>query len=449
MEAVLLVVHLLEKVSVLVAAALVLILLRPAEVWLGETGAKASVRRRLFLVALLGAVAIWGTFLGFDIDGMQFNIRMVGVIVAGYLGGIWVGLAVGAIAGVFYAHEVPPDLTIYVFAASVLDGIFAGLWSKKFGTRPAAVLLGAIGVQAIHHIGVGAMMAAINFEMATLHASKLTLHAAKVTANAVGVLLFMGLLNLVRELEQARREAQNSRDVARSARLEALQYQLKPHFLFNLLNTLGYLIRTNPDKARELTLDLSEFLRYTLARENDETTLADEIEQIERYVDLERARFGDGLLFEITTPPDDLTRQLLVPPLILQPLVENAIRHGSRHGRVHVQLEVLQTPTNICIRILDDGPGPNATPNLPTDKTTRRSSSKRRANHLSPANTSQKTGGVGLQNVRERLERFYLGHAKLDIHSRENSAGTCAEFSVPLSFLRTKRSKLLEAIRLD
>lgn len=449
MEAVLLVVHLLEKVSVLVAAALVLILLRPAEVWLGETGAQASVRRRIFLAVLLGAVAIWGTFLGFEIDGMQFNIRTVGVLVAGYLGGIWVGLAVGAVAGVFYALEVPADMAIYVFAASITDGLLAGWWSNRFGTRPAAVLLGALAVQGLHHISVGSMMALVNFEMATLHAAKLTLHAAKIAANALGTLLFMGLLSLVRELEVARREAQNSRNLARSARLEALQYQLKPHFLFNLLNTLGYLIRTNPDKARELTLELSEFLRYTLARENDQTTLADELTQIERYVELERARFGDGLRFEITTPPGELTRQLLVPPLILQPLVENSIRHGSKNGRVHVQLEVIQTETDIRIRVLDDGPGPGPQPGNQPEPPARKSTTTKKS---SPKN--KKSGGVGLQNVRERLERFYLGQANLQLYARENALetphGTCAEFSVPISFLRsTKRSKLLDAIGLD
>ncbi|MBA2663139.1 MAG: histidine kinase [Bradymonadaceae bacterium] len=426
MEAVELVLHLLEKVSVVVSAALVLLLLRPAEVWLGETGSRASVRRRVFLVGLLGAMAIWGTFLGFEIDGMQFNIRMVGIIVAGYLGGVWVGLIVGAAAGVLYAVEVPPELAYYVFAASVLDGALAGWWSKRFGTGLLAIMLGALTIQGVHHVGLATVMGAVNFEMAAFHASKITLHFAKITANAVGITLFMGLLNLFRELEHARREAQSSRDLARSARLEALQYQLKPHFLFNLLNTLAYLIRTDPVRARELTLDLSEFLRYTLARENDETTLRDELKQIERYVDLERARFGDGLNFEITGELDEQCAQLLVPPLILQPLVENAIRHGSKDARVRVSIEVVCSADSARIRVLDDGPGPGA--------------------HSSARRARPTRSGVGLQNVQERLERFYIGQATLKLSAREDAPGACAEFCVPLSFGRQRRSKLLEVI---
>lgn len=428
MEALELTLHLLEKVSVLVAAALVLILLRPAEVWLGETGARASVRRRLFLVALLGGVAIWGTFLGFSVDGMQFNLRMVGIIAAGYLGGVWVGLPVGAAAGIIYAFDVPPELSLYVFLASVLDGGLAGLWSRRFGTSFRSVFAGALVIQLVHHVGVGAIMAILHWEMATYHASKLMLHGAKVGANTVGIMLFMGLLNLVRDLDVARRDAQNSRDVARSARLEALQYQLKPHFLFNILNTLAYLIRTEPARARELTLDLSEFLRYTLAHQDEETPLRDELEQIQRYVELERARFGEGLHFVVTTPEDETTSQVMVPPLILQPLVENAIRHGTRDSKVEVEIIVSRDAAGVTIQVLDDGPGPSQ--NM--------GSGARRI-----LSRSEHRQGVGLQNVQERLERYYHGQAKLMLKDREGSDGACAEFRVPGAFVQGRRGGLL------
>jgi LytS/YehU family sensor histidine kinase len=259
-------------------------------------------------------------------------------------------------------------------------------------------------------------------------ASNLELHAAKIAANVIGVAMFMGLLNLVRELELARKEAQTSRDLVRSARLEALQYQVRPHFLFNLLNTLAYLIRTQPTKARELTLDLAEFLRYTLAHESDRTTLAEEFEQIERYVELERARFGDGLVFRIDPPPDDLAHQVIVPPLILQPLVENAIRHGSRDGQVDVCVDVDRVGDHLRVRVLDDGPGP--------DESVLGSGLRRRT----------ADGGVGLTNVQERLERFYREGTELTL-KRRDEGGACVEFEIPVSMSSPHPHTLREQAR--
>jgi len=418
-----LIVNLLQKVSVLLAATLVLLLLRPAEVWLGEAGARASRRRRLFLVAVLSALAIWGVFLSFDIGGTRFNLRAIGILVAGYLGGSPVGAVVGAVAGLVYAFNVHSSVAFYVFAASLLDGLLAGIWGRKFGTGVVSVALGSVAIQAIHHGLLGILMALLDLEQALSIAGNLELHMAKIAANAIGVTVVMGLLSVVRELDLARRDAQASRDLVRSARLEALQYQVRPHFLFNLLNTLAYLIRTDPARARALTLDLAEFLRYTLAHPAEETTLGAEIEQLERYVDLERARFGEGLRFEVTCA-EELRDEILVPPLILQPLVENAIRHGAREGKVQVRLEVLvrehssQSDT-LVIRVLDDGPGPSP-----------ESEPARDARH------ADSRSGVGLQNVRERLERFYRGRARLELRSRRGTdaletLGACAEITVP------------------
>ncbi|MFW5966454.1 MAG: sensor histidine kinase [Persicimonas sp.] len=413
MEFVELILNLLEKASVLVAAALVLLLLRPAEVWLGETGSKASVRRRAFLVAVLGGLAIWGVFLGFEINGMRFNVRTIGIIVAGYLGGAWVGMVVGAVAGLVYAVDLGDAMSWYVFAASVLDGGLAGLWSKRFGTGVVSVIVGAFAVQIAHHAGLGAAMAAVDFDRAISIAANYQLHGAKVAANAFGVSAFMGLLSLVRELELARKEAKTSRDLVRTARLEALQYQIRPHFFFNLLNTLAYLIRTDASRARELTLELADFLRYTLAQQDEMTTLGDEFEQLERYVDLERARFGEELRFEVHVDDEALLDEVIVPPLILQPLVENAIRHGARDGRVRVQVTVEQTDGWIDIRVLDDGPGPEG------------------ARNTRPR-SAMAGGGVGLENVRERLERFYRGRARLELSEREDTSGACARVRVPV-----------------
>jgi len=411
-EALELVIRLLEKVSVLVAAALVLLMLRPAEVWLGETGSEASFRRRAFLVAILGGLAIWGAFLGFEIEGVRFNVRMVGIVVAGYLGGAWVGIAVGLAAGVIAALPLV-QYASFSFAASLLSGWLAGLWSRKFGTGLVPAVTGAVAIQLAYHAGLGGILAAVNFEEAIRLATNVELHAAKIAANAVGIAVFMGLLKLVRELERFRNEAEASRDIARTARLEALRYQVRPHFLFNLLNTLAYLIRTSPTRARELTLDLAEFLRYTLAQGVEATTLQEELEQIERYVDLERARFGEGLEFEMPELSSARVADAPVPPLFLQPLVENAIRHGSEDDEVSVAVDIEERQRELLVRVLDDGPGPPQS-------------------WPGPEETDPWPEGVGLENVRERLERFYRGNSELQLRERADGSGACAECVIPL-----------------
>lgn len=420
-----LVVRLLEKVSVLVSVALVLLMLRPAEVWLGETGSEASLRRRVFLVAILGALAIWGALLGFELNGMRFNVRMVGIIVAGYLGGAWVGLAVGTAAGVVAAYVVP-EYALYAATASVLTGVGAGWWSQRFGASLKSAVTGAVVLQLGYHVVLGAVFAIAEFQHALKLAGYVGLHAAKIAANAIGVAVFMGLMELVQQLERFRREVESSRDLVRSARLEALQYQVRPHFLFNILNTLAYLIRTNSERARELTLELAEFLRHTLTQSAEETTLHEELEQIERYVGLERARFGDGLAFEVditNLESPEILDEVVVPPLILQPLVENAIRHGSEDGGVSVKvvLDAIDGGDRMRIRVLDDGPGPGSTVT---------------SGQMSPDAAS----GMGLSNVQERLQRFYTGETRLRLYDRtemsgeagRTEGGACAELVIPI-----------------
>lgn len=419
LQAIELIINLLEKVSVLVSTALVLVLLRPADVWLNETGRMASRRRRLVILAAFTPIAIWGIFLGFEIDGLGFNTRSVGIIVAGFLGGRRVGCMVGAIAGAAYALVVPDDLAWFVFAASIIDGGVAGLVARYFGVNVKSVTFGSIAAQLAHHISLGAVLLAMDMDAALSIASNVPLHTAKIAANTIGVVLFMSLLTLARDLQLARTDAQTSRALARTAKLEALQYQLQPHFLFNILNTLAYLIRVEPLKARQLTLDLADFLRYTLTREEEETTLREELKQIARYVELERARFGEGLKVKLPHVDEHLAARIVLPPLILQPLVENSIRHGARAGQVCVTIEVEKHDAHhVWIRVLDDGPGPDAAV---------------RVREVATDATTTPHRSVGLHNVRERLARYYEEEVELVLRERDGDVeGACAEFLVPL-----------------
>lgn len=422
MDALFLIIKLLEKVSVLVAAVSLLVMIRPAGSWLGESGKKASPRRKVFLILVLGGLAIWGTFLGLEVEGFRFNVRMVGIIVAGILGGWAVGGIVGLSAGIAYAMSSGSDLVIYAVAASVLVGILSGIWSQRYGTRLVMTALGAFVIQITYHLLVGGVMAILDFENAAAQASNMLLHSAKIAANVIGSVLFIGVLNLIGELERARESAKHSKVEARNAKLEALQYQVKPHFLFNILNTLSFLIRTQPERARALTLDLSEFLRYTLATESDQTTLSEELKQITKYVDLERARFGEGLSFIVDLENDVELESLGVPPLILQPLVENAIRYGTINGRVEIKILATKIKSDhFKIRVIDNGPG--------IKKDARRN-------------------GVGLKNVQERLDKFFQN--RVDFVLENTGKGAEAKIEIfpkkQIKFIDEARRRLEEVV---
>ena len=129
------------------------------------------------------------------------------------------------------------------------------------------------------------------------------------------------------ELEESRQQQSATESMAREAELQKLQLQLQPHFLFNSLNSINALILIQPPKAREMVQQLSDFLRATLKRADEQwITLAQELAYLQLYLAIEKVRFGHRL--EVRTELDDQLQLLLIPPLLLQPLVENAIKFG-------------------------------------------------------------------------------------------------------------------------
>src|SRR5438552_5073930 len=119
---------------------------------------------------------------------------------------------------------------------------------------------------------------------------------------------------------------QEMRKLAAEAELRALRAQVNPHFLFNALTTIGYLIQTSPERALETLMRLSGLLRGVLKSGEEFVTIGEELDLIEAYLDIERARFEDRLRIYIDVPWE--LRQLRIPALVIQPLVENAIKHG-------------------------------------------------------------------------------------------------------------------------
>src|SRR6185295_352946 len=160
-------------------------------------------------------------------------------------------------------------------------------------------------------------------------------------------------------IERRSREAVLLQQVA-EAELRALRSQINPHFLFNSLNTIADLIVRNPPRAEEMTLRLASVFRHVLANTSRPlTSVRDEMDFVRTYLHIEEARFGDRLQVEITVDPDVDDEQ--VPSLILQPLVENALKHGlaPKPGPGHVWISVNAEGDRFRVTIADDGMGLN------------------------------------------------------------------------------------------
>jgi two-component system, LytTR family, sensor kinase len=157
--------------------------------------------------------------------------------------------------------------------------------------------------------------------------------------------------------DRERREAELRRTLA-EAQLTTLRLQLQPHFLFNALNTISSVMYEEPTKADAMLEELSALLRVSLrAHQNDEVSLGEELAIAERYVRLQQARFGDRLQVRLDVPDDCLAAR--VPVLILQPLLENAVRHGrvERVGRGEVHVTARRDADTLTIEVWDDGDG--------------------------------------------------------------------------------------------
>lgn len=150
---------------------------------------------------------------------------------------------------------------------------------------------------------------------------------------------------------------ENFKSMAKEAELKALQTQINPHFLFNALHTISSFVRIEPDRAREIIINLSTYLRYNLENFSKLLSLKDEISQVEAYINIEKARFGDKIKVNYDIPEKYLNIQL--PSLIIQPLVENSIKHGilKRREGGSIFISVSEDKDIYIITIEDDGVG--------------------------------------------------------------------------------------------
>ncbi len=209
---------------------------------------------------------------------------------------------------------------------------------------------------------------------------------ASITATAMNYAAALGVVvgvKTYRDLESERVVRANVERAAIAARLQALTNQLTPHFLFNVLNTIVSLIESQPRLAQSMVTRFADLLRRIL---NDGATqfvpLARELELVEQYVEIQKLRFPQRLSHERCIEPG--TAGALVPALVMQPIIENAVVHGLRHGEgpVRVRIETTATVQALEIRVSNDGPP-------------------------APAGSAGPVPGVGLRNVSERLATLF------------------------------------------
>jgi two-component system LytT family sensor kinase len=193
------------------------------------------------------------------------------------------------------------------------------------------------------------------------------------------------------QLELAELDSSRARLI--EAEMRALRAQISPHFVYNSLTTIASFVRTDPERARELLLDFADFARYSFRDHREFTTLAEELRSIDRYLLLERARFGEERLrFSVEIAPEVLP--VAVPFLSLQPLVENAIRHGMECGvqRFHVRIVARDAGAEAAISIEDDGVGMDPV---------------RLRALLAGDGTGGPPRGIGLRNVDDRFRQIF------------------------------------------
>lgn len=206
-------------------------------------------------------------------------------------------------------------------------------------------------------------------------------------------IMFYYVMLYYEDLQEKLKIESELQNLVKEAELTALKSQINPHFLFNSLNSISSLTITNPDSAQEMVIKLSDFLRYTLNHDkNERTSLADEISNLNRYLDIEKVRFGKRLNFISQVSKDCLDVE--IPNMILQPLIENSIKHGVYNSseEVMVVLNCKVQGDYVQIEISND---------------------------YDPEAVKKKGQGIGLSNIKQRLQLLYQRQDLLEISAEK------------------------------
>jgi len=352
------------------------------------------------------------------------DLTLEGTLLAGLIAGPYAGALVGLLAaipptiagevialpflvGCGFAgggiREACPKEAIWKFSPFMLMDLPKHIWQmvRKFEPNWQIVLLLAPVALELLRITLGLRFG--EERLFFFNAPSPWMMAVVVLSTAIGVATPIKIWNSAR----IEHRLQEQEKLLLAAKIEALKSQINPHFLFNTLTSISSLIRSQPDTARTLIIKLSALLRRLLHSHQQFVTLREELESIDEYLDIEAVRFGPKLRVKKEIGPDTLG--VLVPSMILQPLVENSIKHGlsRKVGPGSITIRSARQGGRAIIEVVDDGMG------FVLDRL-----------------GQPMSNGIGLTNVRERLSVVYGTAYQLTLDS-EPGRGTSARIEVP------------------
>jgi two-component system LytT family sensor kinase len=378
---------------------------------------------RLVFAASLGLPLTAGVIWRLLLENNAADLTLAGAFLAGLLAGPYAGAIVGVMMGVpptiagewgalpfavgcgFAGgglREICPKEAIWRFSPLFFTGLHRHVWRmvRRFDIDWVMILLAApIGLELIAQ-AVGYRYPARLF---VIPADTPGLWAAVLVSTVLSIAIPIKIWNSAR----IEHRLQEQEKLLMASRLDALASQINPHFLFNTLTSVSSLIRSEPEKARMLIVKLSGLLRRLLRSQEHFVTLREELEAIDEYLDIESIRFGPQLKIEKHIDP--ATLDLVVPSMLLQPLVENSIKHGlsQKLGEGRITIRSLRERDHAVIDIIDNGLG---IPSTEADRV--------------------RGTGIGLRNVNERLHVIYGANYQLQLDSVPGEY-TCARVVIP------------------
>ena len=381
---------------------------------------------RLVFAASLGVPLTAGVVARLLINYDAADLTLSGSFLAGLLAGPYAGAIVGSVVGIpaliggeFIAlpfaigcgfaggglREICPKEAIWHFSPLFFTDLHRNVWRmvRRFEIDWVVILVAApIGLEIIHQ-ALGWRFPKHIFFLAPPNA---WFRVLIILATVLCVAIPIKIWNSAR----IEHRLQEQEKLLMAARVEALASQINPHFLFNTLTSISSLIRSQPETARTLIVKLSGLLRRLLRSQEHFVTLREELEAIDEYLDIESIRFGPKLHIEKSIAPDSL--DVVVPSMLLQPLVENSIKHGlsPKIGEGRITIRSFRENNHAIIDVIDNGVGVSP-------------------DHANRVNAGG-IGGIGLRNVNERLRVIYGANYQLQLDSVPGE-GTCARIVIP------------------
>src|SRR6478752_2604032 len=383
---------------------------------------------RLIFAASLGVPLTAGVVARLLINYDAADLTLAGSFLAGLLAGPYAGAIVGSVVGIppliageFIAlpfaigcgfaggglRELCPKEAIWHFSPLFFTDLHRHVWRlvRRFQIDWVVILLAApTGLEIIRQtLGNHFGEKRIFYLAPPEHSAWPLFYALIILATVLCVAIPIKIWNSAR----IEHRLQEQEKLLMAARVAALASQINPHFLFNTLTSISSLIRSQPETARTLIVKLSGLLRRLLRSQDHFVTLREELEAIDEYLDIECIRFGPQLRIEKSIQADTL--DVIVPSMLLQPLVENSIKHGlaPKIGEGRITIRSSRQNGHDIIDVIDNGVG------VAADHATR-----------------VKTGGIGLRNVNERLRVIYGANYQLQLDSVPGE-GTCARIVIP------------------